>query len=600
MQPGRTGTPPRSDRRDSDSEPLRLIAEGICEVAGFQVVGISLKRDDWFEVVAVAASTDMETGLIGLRTPVDPLLDLLEKAQSWGSWYFMPQEISDEIPEEWAWTPAFVPLDGDDAWNPEDTLVALLHDEDDQLIGLLSVDLPVSGRRPDGEQRLMLDKYSAQAGRAVTGVLEREHLAERVRLAVTTRQVVRAASGELRVETLLEQCRSTLSEGLQADLVWIRLFDEGGVNALVEQHAAASAAVDDPSLQILVEELARAAWDEHVASMGKPARANWDAASRLPLTALSQALSGPEGGPLLLVPLAAGAGCFGALVLGRSSEGAEWTEVERDAVLDVGLDLGRALSNARTFEREQRLVASLQELDEYKSQLISTIAHEVSNPMTAVLGHAELLAGRALDEESEASVSAIRRAGARISGLVEDLLLLSRFDALTSPMTVERVDLGKLISEVRALLQPQADLREVGIEVQPDQCASVVPGDPVELERMLVNLISNAIKYSGVGGNVGVSLTNHDSEIEIAVQDQGIGIAEADQQYLFTEFFRSPDSAVRSVPGTGLGLVIVDRIVARHGGRIEVQSRLGIGSTFRVWLPANDVSDPVVPPCAGQ
>lgn len=445
----------------------------------------------------------------------------------------------------------------------------------------------------------MLDKYAAQAGRAVAGVIEREHLAERVRLAVATRQVVRAASGELRVEALVEQCRAALSEGLQADLVWVRLFDQGGRNALVEVDGTPPAAVDDPALQALVEDLARAAWEEQsrsrVPAEDGPVEGTAGAAARLPLTALSQALAGADRGPLLLVPLAAGTGCFGALVLGRSAGGAEWTEVEQDAVLDVGLDLGRALSNARTFEREQQLVESLKELDDYKRQLISTIAHEVSNPMTAVLGHADLLAERALDQESGASVSAIRRAGARVSGLVEDLLLLSRVDAPTNSMAPEPVDIAALVVEACAQLQPQADLHGVVIEVEVaaegEECGRVI-GDPVELERMLVNLVSNAVKYSRPGASserrrtVWVSVACRAAEIELAVRDEGLGIAEEDVTRLFAEFFRSPDPAVRRVPGTGLGLVIVQRIVARHGGRIEVESELGSGSTFRVWFPA--------------
>jgi signal transduction histidine kinase len=118
----------------------------------------------------------------------------------------------------------------------------------------------------------------------------------------------------------------------------------------------------------------------------------------------------------------------------------------------------------------------------------------------------------------------------------------------------------------------------------------VVVGDPGELEDLLANLVSNAIKYSDPGGSVQVTtarvVEDGTAYVELRVSDRGIGIAEEELGRLFEEFFRSENVAARSRPGTGLGLTVVDRVVRRHHGRIEVESELGEGTTFRVLIPA--------------
>jgi len=109
--------------------------------------------------------------------------------------------------------------------------------------------------------------------------------------------------------------------------------------------------------------------------------------------------------------------------------------------------------------------------------------------------------------------------------------------------------------------------------------------EPSDLDRVITNLLSNAVKYSPRGRTISVRLTDHGHEVELMVADQGIGISQSDQDRLFTEFFRSTNPQAVAQPGTGLGLTICHRIVERHGGRIEVESELGAGSRFRVFLP---------------
>jgi signal transduction histidine kinase len=160
------------------------------------------------------------------------------------------------------------------------------------------------------------------------------------------------------------------------------------------------------------------------------------------------------------------------------------------------------------------------------------------------------------------------------------------------------------VSDPRVPFDPvPVDLREVVLEVD-EECRRAAAANDVsattdvvasdltvlgrrdELHRMLANLVSNAVKYSDPGGSVTVTVAREGGEVVLRVIDEGLGISEEDQAHLFREFYRSSNPEAQNRPGTGLGLVIVERIVQRHAGAIEVESELGVGTTFTVRLPA--------------
>jgi signal transduction histidine kinase len=148
------------------------------------------------------------------------------------------------------------------------------------------------------------------------------------------------------------------------------------------------------------------------------------------------------------------------------------------------------------------------------------------------------------------------------------------------------VDLGQLVADSVDLSAMAADREGVQLTLVPGTSAVVVPGDPDQLDRVIVNLVNNAVKYTPRGGTVTVSLEASDDWAVFTCADTGLGISEEDQTRLFSEFFRSTNAQARAKPGTGLGLAIVKRTVERHGGRVEVESELGVGTTFRVYLPS--------------
>jgi signal transduction histidine kinase len=303
--------------------------------------------------------------------------------------------------------------------------------------------------------------------------------------------------------------------------------------------------------------------------------------------ALTRHLAEKGAGALVVVPLGAGPDPVGVLLLARRVDGVRWTESESSAALDVGHDLGRAILSTRARERELELIEELKRLDEYRSQLISTVSHELQNPLGVILGHVELLESLSgLPDGAQPSLRALGRSAERLSAVVDDLLLLSRMETPDHPLAGDRVDLAPVLAEVAEDLALAADQYGVAVAAPRVEGEVVVAGSRAELARLLANLVSNAVKYSRPGGRVRLRLWRDGDEIVFECRDEGIGISEADQALLFTEFFRSTNPEAVSRPGTGLGLAIVRRIVERHSGRIEVRSRLGEGTTVTVALPA--------------
>ena len=174
--------------------------------------------------------------------------------------------------------------------------------------------------------------------------------------------------------------------------------------------------------------------------------------------------------------------------------------------------------------------------------------------------------------------------------MIQDLLALAKVNNPDRPLHEVEVDVAALVRVVVDSVRAEAAAGDVKVQLDLPADPMLVRGDPGELEDLVGNLVSNAIKYSDPGDSVTAAVQRvvqgGSAYVELAVIDEGIGIAEEEQDRLFEEFFRSENLAARARPGTGLGLAVVDRVVRRHRGRIEVESELGEGTTFRVLLPS--------------
>jgi signal transduction histidine kinase len=235
-------------------------------------------------------------------------------------------------------------------------------------------------------------------------------------------------------------------------------------------------------------------------------------------------------------------------------------------------------------ERDQLVRANALQRD-----LVHLITHELKNPLTAVLVYTQLVE-RALREDKRerlpGHVGHIRQSAQSLQQLVDNLLQLSRLEATGELPDAETIDLAQLVESVAADLEPLAEPKRLALRTElPEQSPRVV-APPLLLQQALSNLVSNAIKYTPDDGHVLVwaRQAGGDGEVVLGVTDSGIGLSPEDLSRLFTRFFRSADPRARKERGSGLGLALTNAIITRIGGRIEVDSKLNEGTTFRIVL----------------
>jgi len=225
------------------------------------------------------------------------------------------------------------------------------------------------------------------------------------------------------------------------------------------------------------------------------------------------------------------------------------------------------------------------EVEELKRDFVSAVSHELRTPITSMKGFLDTVLG---DPEMPVEVrteflGVVRSQLKRLAGMVEKILQFSRLEA-GQKMDLAEFDLTALAGEIVAELTPISASRSVAIDWDGPNGAIEILADREQIRSVLVNLLTNAIKFTPDGGRVGIGVHAADGETVVAVRDTGIGIRAEDLPNLFQRFYRAPSSG-QHAPGTGLGLSIVKEIVQRHGGRIHVDSRPGEGSTFTVRLP---------------
>lgn len=240
-----------------------------------------------------------------------------------------------------------------------------------------------------------------------------------------------------------------------------------------------------------------------------------------------------------------------------------------------------AIENARLYEEVRQ--ANLA-----KSEFVSFVAHELRTPMTSIRGYADMLARGMVGELAPQQgdfIKTIRSNVERMQILVSDLQDVARIETQQLRLEIGPISLSDALGSALEATRGQIEERfqELSIDV-PDELPRV-QADAGRLAQVLINLLSNACKYTPEDGRIGVRAWLGDGFVHCAVSDTGIGISAEDQMHLFDKFFRSDDKAVRQMPGTGLGLCIVKNLVELQGGEIEVESHLGEGTTVEFTVP---------------
>jgi len=234
--------------------------------------------------------------------------------------------------------------------------------------------------------------------------------------------------------------------------------------------------------------------------------------------------------------------------------------------------------------------ARLRQANSFKSEILGTVAHDLKNPLSVILGRTEILKeliakSGALNGEAQAQIAHIRDAANRLTGMVDDLVADAMADALDISVRREPVDISILVQEVAEANRPLAARKQQTIRVSaPSHHTAMVDSD--RIREAIDNLVSNAVKYSPIGGAIDIMVTQEPGNISIQVKDQGAGLSPEDLSRLFGRFQRLSAKPTAGETSTGLGLSIVKRIVDLHGGRVTVESAgPAKGATFNMQLP---------------
>jgi signal transduction histidine kinase len=257
--------------------------------------------------------------------------------------------------------------------------------------------------------------------------------------------------------------------------------------------------------------------------------------------------------------------------------------------------------NIQYNEELARKNRELTHLDELKSDFMATMSHELRTPLTSIIGYSDmLLSGMTgeLNEKQSVFVNSILNGGESLLNLINDILDLTKIEAGRLELNLESVDLRAALLGVLPVVKPRAQDKRIRISTFLPTDLPLLSADPPKFNQILLNLLTNGIKYTHDNGSVSVEARTAGDMVEIWVNDTGIGMAREDQEKVFQRFTQIDSSATRTQGGTGLGLAIVKELVELHGGAIRVQSKLGKGSSFVFTMPIS--TKPTDPLSAGK
>src|SRR5262245_14238379 len=465
----------------------------------------------------------------------------------------------------------------------------------DEPIGGLSVARRTPGPFSDDEIKL-LKTFTDQALIAIENVrLFRElhartrELTRSVDELTALGDVGRALSSTLDLETVLQTIVTRANELAGTDGGSIYEYDE---EAEVFRLRASSWA--DPREAETLEPIGRAT----------PIPRGQGAASRaaalrqptqIPDIGVEGAYESPIRGPLLqagyrailTVPLLLEDRVIGALSISRKMPGEFAPEIVR-LLSTFATQSALAIQNARLFREIEQKSRELEAASRHKSEFLANMSHELRTPLNAIIGFSEVLSERMfgeLNERQEEDLKDIHASGQHLLSLINDILDLSQIEAGRMELELTDFHVPSAIENALTLFRERASRRGITLGHEISNQVATIRGDERKVKQVLLNLLSNALKFTPEGGRVNVRASLHDGLVDISVTDTGVGIAPEDQEKVFEEF-RQVGTADTKVEGTGLGLALSRKFIELHSGRIWVQSQPGKGSTFSFTLPA--------------
>jgi len=249
----------------------------------------------------------------------------------------------------------------------------------------------------------------------------------------------------------------------------------------------------------------------------------------------------------------------------------------------------------------RRANAGLAQASRFKDEFLANMSHELRTPLNAILGLSEALLEQTsgtLTPRQIKSITTISTSGTHLLALINDILDLSKIEAGRLELNLDTVNVPEFCESCLVFVRTQAMKKYIGIAFEHDACVAKLTADPKRLKQILVNLLTNAVKFTPEGGRIGLTVTASEGEdaVRFAVWDTGIGITPPDQQKLFQAFTQIDSGLSRSQEGTGLGLALVAKLVELHGGSVALESEPGKGSRFIVTLPRAAAPARAAPP----
>ncbi len=452
------------------------------------------------------------------------------------------EEIMARLQEGRSWSGEFLVKDKTGREFPVMVTDSPFLDEDGEVVGMIGTSFEITEqKRGEAAQRFL-----AEAGRVLAASLDYQ---------TTVRTVARLA-----VPTL-------------ADFCLVQVVDENGAPDTV-------AAVTEDSEELLrdLESWAEGPGQAALADVLRRCEAVAAPASDGPERLHDETLEGLGIQSALCVPLRARGNALGVMTLAGHS-------AFEDADIRLAAELGRraalAMDNARLYR-------DAQEANRAKADFLAVVSHELRTPLNAIVGYADLMQSGVAGDLSDGQtryVDRIKMGAGHLAQLIDEILTFARVEARREQLLFRTTDLGTVAADAVAVLEPQARERDLQLRLStPDNGPELVT-DADKVRQILVNLLSNAIKYTEEGSVTLAVRPADDGGVELAVTDTGIGIDPDHLERVFEPFWQAESPNTRKAGGTGLGLSVNQRLVALLGGSMEVESRLGEGSTFTVRLP---------------
>jgi two-component system, NtrC family, sensor kinase len=289
---------------------------------------------------------------------------------------------------------------------------------------------------------------------------------------------------------------------------------------------------------------------------------------------------------LLAVPLLREDHVLGGLVVCCNSSGAFAPEVI-ELLKTFATQSALAIQNARLFREIEDKSRQLEAASRHKSEFLANMSHELRTPLNAIIGFSEVLSERMFGEINDKQaeyLTDILESGRHLLSLINDILDLAKIEAGRMELEPADFNLAGAIDNTLVLVRERAQRRGITLTRAVDERLGNIRADERKVKQVLLNLLSNALKFTPEGGRIAIAADVRDGAAEISVTDTGVGIAPEDQATVFEEF-RQVGATARKVEGTGLGLAISRKIIELHGGQIRVESVVGTGSTFAFTLP---------------